>query len=185
MPVRHSPCLLIPPTLPPHSSDFSRTLTFSSKDAVGRFAMARAACCTSCLPSLVAALENAKFLFFCGYFQMELSTKIRSFLTSGVFESVRFKRKRGRVERVRAGRGGGWRGEQPATGRWGRDRGRSECRRGFRERRRTRATEQPKNLVASTARDKKKVQRGLARLSTSEWQRLRWRNFKSTTNFCH
>ena len=60
---------------------FSRTLTFSSKDAVGRFAMARAACCTSCLPSLVAALENAKFLLFWWKFPR----KSRSFLTSGSF----------------------------------------------------------------------------------------------------
>ena len=99
MPVRHSPCLLIPPPfLLTHQ--FSRTLTFSSKDAVGRFAMARAACCTSCLPSLVAALENAKFLFLVDISKWKFPRKSRSFLTSGVFESVRFKRKRGQVERV-------------------------------------------------------------------------------------
>ena len=99
MPVRHSPYLLIPPPfLLTHQ--FSRTLTFSSKDAVGRFAMARAACCTSCLPSLVAALENAKFLFLVDISKWKFPRKSRSFLTSGVFESVRFKRKRGRVERV-------------------------------------------------------------------------------------
>ena len=64
-----------PPSLLTHQ--FSRTLTFSSKDAVGRSPSRRAACCTI-LFALPRGGPRIPF-FFGGHFQMEISAEIETF----------------------------------------------------------------------------------------------------------
>lgn len=184
MPVRHSPCLLIPPTLPPHSSVLSHSYLLLKRRRRS-VAIARAACCHELFALPRGGPRKRKIpSFFGGYFQMEISAKSRSFLTSGVFESVRFKRKRGQVERVQAGLAveeGGEASNPPRGGGGETEVDRSAPRASANEGHG--AAKKPSALFGK--RQKESRERSLARLNTSEWQRLRWRNFKSNTNFCH
>ena len=175
-----------PITHPPSSLISSLALLPSPQKtpSVGRHRVAPPAA-RFCLPSLVAALE---FLFFLvDISKWKFPRKSRRFLTSGVFESVRFKRKRGRVERVQAGLAVEEGGEASNPPRGGG--GETEVDRSAAGAQRAAANEVHGGAKQASAlfcqRQKESREEASARLSTSEWQRLRWRNFKSTTNFCH
>ena len=93
---------------------------------------------------------------------MEISAKIEKFFDFWSFESVRFKRKRGRVERVQAGLAVEEGGEASNPPRGGG--GETEVDRSAAGAQRAAANEgsqqeQPKNLVHYSARDKKKVEK--------------------------